>query len=112
MKLYTHPFIHSRYFYSDSSSPLLFRGAPDASMTLCWSLHVEALQATVSEGLAQGPYVVARAGFEPATLRMQGTELTTEPKHRGFPSSLSARLTLEFSGTQSGIPLTLQTLSD
>ena len=39
----------------------------------------EALQATVSEGLAQGPYVTTRVGFEPATLRTQGTELITEP---------------------------------
>jgi len=31
-----------------------------------------AIQATRSEGLAQGPYVVARVGFEPA---MQGAEL-------------------------------------
>ena len=30
--------------------------------------HTEAPQATVSKGLAQGPYVTARAGFEPATL--------------------------------------------
>jgi len=33
----------------------------------------------MSEGLAQGPYVAAGVGFEPATLRTQGTELTTEP---------------------------------
>ena len=32
------------------------------------------IQATTSEGLAQGPYVAARVRFEPATLRMQGTE--------------------------------------
>src|SRR6218665_2974244 len=30
--------------------------------------HTEAPQATASEGLAQGPYVAARAGFEPTTL--------------------------------------------
>jgi len=30
----------------------------------------------VSEGLAQGLYVAPRVGFEPATLQMQGTELT------------------------------------
>ena len=36
-------------------------------------------QATVSQGLAQGPYVAARVEFEPATLWTQGTELTTEP---------------------------------
>ena len=37
-------------------------------MTLCRSLHAKALQATVSVGLAQGPYVAARAGFKPTTL--------------------------------------------
>ena len=30
------------------------------------------------EGLAQDLYVATRVGFEPETLRMQGTELTTE----------------------------------
>ena len=39
----------------------------------------QVVQAATSEGLAQGSYVVARVGFKPATLRMQGTELTTEP---------------------------------
>ena len=38
------------------------------------SLHAKVLQATASEGLAQGPYVVAGVGFEPATLRTEGTE--------------------------------------
>ena len=33
----------------------------------------------MSEGLAQGTYVAARVGFEPATFRTQGTEPTTEP---------------------------------
>ena len=37
------------------------------------------VQATMSEGLPQGPYVAAKVGFEPATLSMQGTELTTTP---------------------------------
>ena len=31
--------------------------------------HAKVPQATVSEGLAQAPYVVARVGFEPTTLR-------------------------------------------
>src|SRR6218665_2239102 len=43
-------------------------------LTLCRSLHAEALQTTASEGLAQGPYVAARAGFEPATIRSKGTD--------------------------------------
>ena len=33
----------------------------------------------MSEGHTQGPYVAARAGFEPATLRMNGVESTNEP---------------------------------
>ena len=33
----------------------------------------------MSEGLAQGSYVVARVGFGPATFRTQATEPTTEP---------------------------------
>src|SRR6218665_3196235 len=36
--------------------------------------HAEAPQATVSEGLAQGPYVAARAGVEPMTLRTKGVD--------------------------------------
>ena len=32
----------------------------------------------MSERLAQGPYMAARVGFETATLRTQGTEVTTE----------------------------------
>src|SRR6218665_1717447 len=31
----THSFIHSGYFYSASSSPLLLRGAPDTVLILC-----------------------------------------------------------------------------
>jgi len=44
-------------------------------------LTSEALEATTSEGLAQGPYVAARVGFEFATFQTQGTEPTTEPLH-------------------------------
>jgi len=42
--------------------------------------HAEAQQATSSEGLAQGPNVVARAGFKPATLRTKHAESTNEPQ--------------------------------
>ena len=38
--------------------------------------HAKAPQATASEGLAQGPCVVARVGFEPMTLRTKGGEST------------------------------------
>jgi|SRR6218665_328370 len=41
--------------------------------------HAEATHATVSEGLAQGPYMAARAGFDPRTLRTKGDEFTNDP---------------------------------
>ena len=77
MSLFIQSFIPGIYiaplqvlFYSEA--------LPTTIVILCRSLHAEALQTTVSEGLTQGPYVAARVGFEPATLWMQGTELTTE----------------------------------
>jgi len=39
--------------------------------------HTEAPQATVSEGLAQGPYVVARVGVELMTLQTKGVDSTS-----------------------------------
>ena len=52
------------------------------------------IQATTSEGLAQGPYVVARVRFKSATLLMKGTELTTEPPRPGdFHIKTSKNLT-------------------
>ena len=41
--------------------------------------HAESPQAIASEGLAQGPYVAARAGYEPANLRRKGGESTNAP---------------------------------
>ena len=41
--------------------------------------HAKALQAAVREGLAQGPYMAARAGFDPATLRTKGVDSTNAP---------------------------------
>src|SRR6218665_551915 len=34
----------------------------------------QVIQATMSEGLAQGPYVAARVGFEPVTFHTKDTE--------------------------------------
>src|SRR6218665_115095 len=74
--LYCIVFIHSNSaFHSMSLSEALLTTA----ITLCRSLHAEALQATVSEGLAQGRYVVARAGFEPTTLWTKGVDTTNAP---------------------------------
>jgi len=77
-------FVSSGYFYRTSSSPLLLRSAPDTERKLSL-FHAEAPQATASEGLAQGPYVAARAGFEPTILRTKGDESTNEqPKFLWF----------------------------
>src|ERR1700733_1851312 len=63
------------FIYSISIAPLqasLYSEAlPTTARTLCWSFHAEAHRVTVSDGLAQGPYVAPRAGFEPTTLRPQ-----------------------------------------
>ena len=72
-------FIHSGYFYSTASSPLYIlraRGTPDTAWILS---HAKTPQVAASEGLAQGPYVAARTGFEPTTARTQGDESTNEP---------------------------------
>ena len=52
---------------------------PTTATTLCRSLHAEALQAIVSEGLAQGPHVAARAEFEPMTLWLKCIDSTNAP---------------------------------
>ena len=46
---------------------------------ICRSLNAEALQATVREGLAQGPYVAPRVGSEPVTLRLKGINAPPRP---------------------------------
>src|SRR6218665_905063 len=68
----TMQFIHSGYFISAYSSPLLLRGAPDYNIDTVLEFPSEAPQASASEELAQGPYVAARAGFEPTTLQTKG----------------------------------------
>ena len=73
-----HLFTHSFRLFSPSSSPLLFRGAPRHSTDAVSEFQAEAPQATAIEGVIQGPYVAARAGFEPATLRTKGDESTNE----------------------------------
>ena len=73
-------FIHSGHFYSAPSSPLPLRGAPDYSTDTVSEFHAEAhRQQTVGKGLAQGPYVTARAGVEPTTLRLKVVDSTKVP---------------------------------
>src|SRR6218665_615645 len=50
----------------------------------CIGVSCRSTQATVSKGLAQGPYVVARAGVEPMTLRLRVIDLTSAPPRPTF----------------------------
>src|SRR6218665_3227861 len=72
-------FIHSGYFYSASLSPPTTQRRARYSTDTVSEFHADELQATASEGLAQRPYMAARAGFEPTTLRMKCDESTNEP---------------------------------
>src|SRR6218665_3116714 len=69
---FTHSFIHSGHFYSAPSSPLLLRGACSRLQHgYCIGVSRRSAQATAGKGLAQGPYVAARAGVEPTTLGLK-----------------------------------------
>ena|SRR6218665_1553398 len=57
----------------------LSEALPTTAIYTVSELHTEALQATVSEGLAQGPYMAARDGFEPMTLWSKGMDSTNVP---------------------------------
>ena len=75
--------------YLSTSIALLTAWAFQKQLTLCRSLHAEALQATVSEGLAQSPCVVARAGFEPTILCSKGIGSTNACSMVQTPKSIS-----------------------
>ena len=53
--------------------------------------HAEASQATVSEGLAQSPYVVARAGFEPTTPGIDSANEPPMPNNVHFETSCKSK---------------------
>src|SRR6218665_1017396 len=80
-------FIHSRYFYSAYSRPLYYSEALPTQHGYCVGVSRRSALATASEGLAQGIYVAARAGFGPATLRTKGVESTNEPPRPHVPWS-------------------------
>ena len=80
-----------RYIYSRLSSSVFLSFFLSLSLELHSFIHFEYFCSaitstqrrsridTVSKGLAQGPYVAAGVGFEPATLRTEGAEFTPEP---------------------------------
>src|SRR6218665_2052543 len=75
--LFIHSVSHSGYFNSASilKSNTTQRHSRHSTDTVS-EFHAEAPQATAREGLAQDPYVVARVGVEPTTLRSKGIDST------------------------------------
>ena len=55
----------------------------------CIGVSRRSAQATVGKGLAQGPYMTARAGIEPTTLRLKAIDSTKAPP---CPTILSHRM--------------------
>jgi len=51
----------------------------------CIGVSYQSTTGNWSEGLAQGPYVAARARFEPTALRTKGDESTNEPARPKLP---------------------------
>ena len=75
--------IHSDHIYSASSSPLLLKSAPDTARILCRSITRERHRQLQVKVFPQGPYVAARAGFDP--LRLKAIDLTNAlPRPTGW----------------------------
>jgi len=67
--------LQGHYYYYTTTTEVL----QTTSLRLCWSWHAKALQATASEGFAQGLFVAARMGFKPANLRPFGRKAPNLP---------------------------------
>src|SRR6218665_2893770 len=75
-------------YYSEALLATVHRG-------YCIEVSRRSAQATAGKGLAQGPYVAARAGVEPTTLRLKVIVSTTvEELDGGSTSYLSYTLIL------------------
>src|SRR6218665_97934 len=77
-------FIHSDHFYNAPSSPLLLRSAPDYTARILYRSFTPKRTGNCRyKGLAQGPYVAARAGVKPTTLWLKvidSTNATPRPR--------------------------------
>ena len=94
-------FIHSFWplqvhYYS------LLRGTPDYSTDTVTEFHAEAPQATVSKGLYQDPYMAARAGVEPTTLRLSHRlNQCATMSHKFYSLGMHSRRDMSFSSASS-----------
>src|SRR6218665_655645 len=77
----TDSFIHSGHFYSAPSSPSSTTQRRSRLQHGYYFIGVSrrSAQATVGKGLVQGPYMAARAGVEPTTLRLKAIDSTKAP---------------------------------
>src|SRR6218665_1118405 len=75
-----HSFIHSGHFYTaPSSSLLLDQRRSRLQHGYCIGVSRRSAQATAGKGFVKGPYVAAKAGVEPTTLRLKVIVSTKAP---------------------------------
>src|SRR6218665_3661057 len=70
-----HSFIHSGHFYKSITTQRRSR----LQHGYCIGVSRRSAQETVSKGLAQGPYVAAKAGVDPTILWLRVIDLTNAP---------------------------------
>src|SRR6218665_298804 len=68
----------------------------------CIGVSRRSEEATVGKGLAQGPYMAARAGIEPTTLRLKGIVSTKAPPRPTTCLQVPALLSATFKGLDRG----------
>src|SRR6218665_2369035 len=74
-----HSFIHSGHFYRAPFKPSTTQRHSRLQHGYCIGVSRRNTQATAGKGLAQGPYVAARAGVEPTTFRLKVIVSTKAP---------------------------------
>ena len=81
---YTHSFIHSfiRPFLERPFKSSTTQRHSRLQHGYCIGVSRRSAQATEGKGLAQGPYMAARAGVEPTTLRLKAID---SPRHHHVP---------------------------
>src|SRR6218665_1554390 len=72
-------FIHSGHFYNAPFKSSTTQRRSQLQHGYCIGVSCRSAQATVGKGLAQGPYMAARAGVEPMTLRLKVIISTNAP---------------------------------
>ena len=73
------PLCVSAYHIVTQVCPLPLKSRSRLQHGYCIGVSRRSTQVTVSEGLKHGPYMAARAGVEPTTLRLKVTDSTKAP---------------------------------